>query len=92
MYISSSRATIASSNNTTFNTQTDLYHSIDSPLHLSHTATHSNIFIMSQNPDAVVNQGEFAGHVKPSEPLMTGGVSQNVISFVQALESAGLHT
>lgn len=47
---------------------------------------------MSQNPDAVVNQGEFAGHVKPSEPLMTGGVSQNVISFVQALESAGLHT
>ena len=29
---------------------------------------------MSQNADAVANQGEFAGHVKPSEPLMTGGV------------------
>ncbi|KAF9695714.1 hypothetical protein EKO04_006592 [Ascochyta lentis] len=28
---------------------------------------------MSQNPDAVSNQGEFAGHVRPSEPLMTGG-------------------
>ncbi|KAF1837409.1 hypothetical protein BDW02DRAFT_586668 [Decorospora gaudefroyi] len=28
---------------------------------------------MSQNPDSVVNQGEFAGHVKGSEPLMTGG-------------------
>ncbi|KAF3041075.1 hypothetical protein E8E12_003191 [Didymella heteroderae] len=28
---------------------------------------------MSQNPDAVANQGFFAGHVKPSEPLMTGG-------------------
>ena len=31
---------------------------------------------MSQNADAVANQGEFAGHVRPSEPLMTGGVSQ----------------
>ncbi|KAI8932649.1 hypothetical protein NX059_010145 [Plenodomus lindquistii] len=28
---------------------------------------------MSQNPDAVVNQGEFKGHVKPSEPLEKGG-------------------
>ncbi|KAH9872396.1 hypothetical protein IAQ61_005231 [Plenodomus lingam] len=28
---------------------------------------------MSQNPDAVANQGEFAGHVKPSEPLEKGG-------------------
>ncbi|KAJ8111183.1 hypothetical protein OPT61_g6162 [Boeremia exigua] len=28
---------------------------------------------MSQNPEAVSNQGEFSGHVKPSEPLMTGG-------------------
>ncbi|KAJ4991880.1 hypothetical protein SVAN01_02730 [Stagonosporopsis vannaccii] len=28
---------------------------------------------MSQNPDAVSNQGEFAGHVKPAEPLMTSG-------------------
>jgi hypothetical protein len=32
---------------------------------------------MSQNPDSVVNQGEFAGHVKPSEPLMKGGVSSS---------------
>ncbi|KAH6644761.1 hypothetical protein C7974DRAFT_27423 [Boeremia exigua] len=28
---------------------------------------------MSQNPASVSNQGEFSGHVKPSEPLMTGG-------------------
>jgi hypothetical protein len=33
---------------------------------------------MSQNPDSVVNQGEFAGHVKPSEPLMKGGVSSSL--------------
>jgi hypothetical protein len=31
---------------------------------------------MSVNPDSVTNQGEFAGHVKPSEPLMEGGVSR----------------
>jgi hypothetical protein len=30
---------------------------------------------MSQNPESVSNQGEFAGHVKPSEPLMSSGVS-----------------
>jgi hypothetical protein len=30
---------------------------------------------MSQNPDSVVNQGEFAGHVAPSEPMLKGGVS-----------------
>jgi hypothetical protein len=32
---------------------------------------------MSQNlnPEAVSDGREFAGHVKPSEPLMTGGVS-----------------
>lgn len=30
---------------------------------------------MSQNPDSVANQGEFAGRVKPSEPLQSGGVS-----------------
>ena len=28
---------------------------------------------MSQNPDSVSNQGEFSGHVRPSEPLMTSG-------------------
>lgn len=28
---------------------------------------------MSQNPDSVVNQGAFTGHVKPSEPLQRGG-------------------
>ncbi|KAF2995242.1 hypothetical protein E8E13_002995 [Curvularia kusanoi] len=28
---------------------------------------------MSYNPDAVANQGEFQGHVKPSEPLTTKG-------------------
>jgi len=33
---------------------------------------------MSQNPDAVSNQREFAGHVKPAEPLMAGGVSQGI--------------
>ena len=32
---------------------------------------------MSQNPDAVANQGEFSGHVKPSEPLMSSGVRHN---------------
>jgi hypothetical protein len=32
---------------------------------------------MSQNPDSVANQGEFAGHVAPSEPMMKGGVSSN---------------
>jgi hypothetical protein len=32
---------------------------------------------MSQNPDSVINQGEFAGHVAPSEPLMKSGVSIN---------------
>jgi hypothetical protein len=35
---------------------------------------------MSQNPDAVANQGEFAGHVKPSEPLMKSGVSENSLT------------
>lgn len=35
---------------------------------------------MSQNPDSVVNQGEFAGHVKPSEPLTTSGVSSDALS------------
>jgi hypothetical protein len=30
---------------------------------------------MSQNPDAVANQGQFSGHVKPSEPLTKTGVS-----------------
>jgi hypothetical protein len=30
---------------------------------------------MSQNADAVSNQGEFAGHVAPSEPLQKSGVS-----------------
>jgi hypothetical protein len=29
---------------------------------------------MSQNPNSVVNQGEFAGHVKGSEPLQSSGV------------------
>ena len=37
---------------------------------------------MSQNPDAVANQGEFAGHVKPSEPLLSGGVSRFVFEPV----------
>jgi hypothetical protein len=32
---------------------------------------------MSQNPDAVANQGEFAGHVAPSEPITKSGVSKN---------------
>jgi hypothetical protein len=32
---------------------------------------------MSQNPNSVANQGEFAGHVAPSEPMMKGGVSSN---------------
>jgi hypothetical protein len=88
MYISFGRATIASLNNTTSTykqisiTQLTLFYTLSTP------ANHLNILIMSQNPDAVVNQGEFAGHVKPSEPLMTGGVSQNVPSFAQVLECA----
>lgn len=36
---------------------------------------------MSQNPDAVANQGEFAGHVRPSEPLMKTGVSIKFRNF-----------
>ncbi|KAH8728229.1 hypothetical protein GQ44DRAFT_610181 [Phaeosphaeriaceae sp. PMI808] len=28
---------------------------------------------MSQNPDSVVNQGEFAGHIAPSKPLQKSG-------------------
>lgn len=29
----------------------------------------------NKNPDAVSDSRQFAGHVAPSEPLMTGGVS-----------------
>jgi hypothetical protein len=43
---------------------------------------------MSQNPDAVVNQGEFQGHVKPSEPMMKSGVS---IMFTVSLFSLFSH-
>lgn len=34
---------------------------------------------MSQNPDAVANQGEFRGKVAPSEPMMKSGVSQTLL-------------
>jgi hypothetical protein len=36
---------------------------------------------MSENPDSVVNQGQFHGRVAPSEPLTTKGVSLNVFPF-----------
>jgi hypothetical protein len=40
---------------------------------------------MSQNPDAVANQGEFQGHVAPSEPMMKSGVSMPcVVSWYQS--------
>lgn len=35
----------------------------------------------NQNPDAVSDGREFAGHVKPSEPLMSSGVSTICCSF-----------
>jgi hypothetical protein len=50
---------------------------ITQPLQHSTFTYQTHIAIMSQNlnPDAVSDGREFAGHVKPSEPLMTGGVS-----------------
>ncbi|KAH7406862.1 hypothetical protein DE146DRAFT_778367 [Phaeosphaeria sp. MPI-PUGE-AT-0046c] len=51
----------------------ETYNQLKYSIPISRGSFNSTRTIMSQNPDAVANQGEFRGKVAPSEPMMTSG-------------------